>query len=95
MDVPLKVYSSEEIAAARRDIAQVGTGKFSFLEEVDICNRADINKLGGKKLNLEVQVFRLSDDTAVVGLPRRSVRRSRARNQAALPIQNDDPHRAV
>jgi hypothetical protein len=69
VDVPLQQYSPEEVAQAKKDIFEVGGGKLSFLEQVKAVTIVSVDKLGGPTLPLEVQVFRLSDDVALVGLP--------------------------
>ncbi|MSR56961.1 MAG: hypothetical protein EXS05_04735 [Planctomycetaceae bacterium] len=68
-EVPLQQYSPDEIAAAARDMFKIGTSELPFLEQVKANKITELQLRGGKTLALEVQVFRLSDDTAIVGLP--------------------------
>jgi len=69
VDAPLQHYGPEKIAWARENIKKVGTNEISFLEQVEAYKILDIEMMPGKTLPLEVQVFRLSKDVAVVGLP--------------------------
>ncbi len=77
IDAPMRQFTAEEIAWARRAIHQVGTRELSFLEQVRAYNivavamRRDANAghRDANSLPLEVQVFRLGDDAALVGLP--------------------------
>jgi len=67
--VPLQANTVEEIAGARAKMPLVGTRKLKFLEEVDVCRILDLALWNQTRRALEVQTFRLSDDTALVGLP--------------------------
>lgn len=67
--VPLQQFSVEEIEKARKDMFQVGTPSMPFLDQVKAVKIVELQLYGGKTLTIEVQVFRLSDDTAIVGLP--------------------------
>jgi sugar phosphate isomerase/epimerase len=69
VEAPLQHYGPEKIAWARENIKKVGTSELSFLEQVEAYKILDIEMLPGETLPLEVQVFRLSRDVAVVGLP--------------------------
>jgi len=69
VEAPLQHYGPEKIAWARENIKKVGTNELSFLEQVEAYKILDIEMLAGKSIPLEVQVFRLSRDVAVVGLP--------------------------
>jgi neutral ceramidase len=68
---PLRSYTAEQTAKAKADLPRVGTRELSFLESVEACTIADIDRLnkGGYPGELEVQAFRLGHDTAVVMLP--------------------------
>ncbi|HLJ11747.1 MAG TPA: neutral/alkaline non-lysosomal ceramidase N-terminal domain-containing protein [Planctomycetaceae bacterium] len=68
-DVPVQQYAPEEIAQAKRDIFKVGTSQLSFLEQVKATKIINLQLRPSETLPLEVQVFRLSDDLAIVGLP--------------------------
>ncbi len=67
--VPLQKYSPERIARARENIKKVGTRDLSFLEQVEAYKILAIEMRGSDTIGLEVQVFRLSGEVAVVGLP--------------------------
>ncbi|MBN2137887.1 MAG: neutral/alkaline non-lysosomal ceramidase N-terminal domain-containing protein [Sedimentisphaerales bacterium] len=69
VEVPLQRYSEERIAWARENIKKVGTGELSFLGQVEAYKILALEMRGGERIGLEVQVFRLSRDVAVVGLP--------------------------
>ncbi len=69
IDVPLQQYSAEEIANAKQKMEQVGSKAVPFLVQVEICKVYDLGQRNLKSLPLEVQVFRLGADTAIVGLP--------------------------
>ncbi|MBN2270596.1 MAG: hypothetical protein JXN61_08280, partial [Sedimentisphaerales bacterium] len=69
VQVPLQKYGPGEIAWARESIKKVGTADLSFLEQVKAYKILAIELRGGDTIGLEVQVFRLSGDVAVVGLP--------------------------
>jgi len=69
VEAPLQHYGPEKIAWARENIKKVGTSELSFLEQVEAYKILDIEMLAGEIIPLEVQVFRLSRDVAVVGLP--------------------------
>jgi hypothetical protein len=67
--VPLQHYGPEKVAWAREYIKKVGTRELSFLEQVEAYKILALEMRRGKTIPLEVQVFRLSRDVAVVGLP--------------------------
>ena len=69
VEVPLQHYGPERIAWARESIEKVGTRELSFLEQVEAYKILAVEMRGGGSIGLEVQVFRLSRDVAVVGLP--------------------------
>jgi hypothetical protein len=69
VDAPLQKFTPEEVAQAEKDIHKVGTRELSFLDQVKAYKTLAVTWRGGKTLPLEVQVFRLSDEVAVVGLP--------------------------
>src|SRR5438093_878093 len=69
---PLQEFSAEQIAQARERMARVGSKELSFLEQVESYKILDVQEMSdrsGQMLPMEVQAFRLGDDTAVVGLP--------------------------
>jgi hypothetical protein len=69
VEAPLQRYSPEKVAWARENIKKVGTGDLSFLEQVEAYKILAIEMRQSQTIPLEVQVFRLSRDVAVVGLP--------------------------
>lgn len=66
---PLQAYDAEKKAWAREAIQKVGTRELSFLEQVEASKVLAIEMREGDTLPIEVQVFRLSKDVALVGLP--------------------------
>jgi hypothetical protein len=69
IEAPLQRYSVEEIALARKNMELVGGRELPFLEQVRACTIMDLVHRGARTLPLEVQVFRLGRDTAIVTLP--------------------------
>jgi len=69
VNAPLQQYSAAQIAQARQDIQKVGTRKLPFLNQVKAYKIMAIELRGGQTIPLEVQVFRLGEDVALVGLP--------------------------
>ena len=69
VEAPLQQFGPEEIAWARENIKKVGTGELSFLKQVEAYKILAVEMRRGRTIPLEVQVFRLSRDVAIVGLP--------------------------
>lgn len=69
VQVPLQHYGPGEIAWAHENVEKVGTRELSFLDQVKAYKILAVEMRGGERIGLEVQVFRLSGDVAVVGLP--------------------------
>jgi hypothetical protein len=69
VQAPLQRYGPDKVAWARESIKKVGARALSFLEQVEAYKILAIEMRGGETIPLEVQVFRLSRDVAVVGLP--------------------------
>lgn len=67
--VLLQQYSSERVAAARKLMDRVADRKVPFLKRVEAYKIMALELRGGKAIDLEVQVFRLGADLAVVTLP--------------------------
>jgi hypothetical protein len=67
--VPIQQFTPEEIAQAKQDLFKVGTAQLSFLDQVKATKIMQVQIRPAGALPLEVQVFRLSDDLAIVGLP--------------------------
>jgi hypothetical protein len=67
--VRLQTNTAAEIVVAREKMPLVGGKKLKFLEEVEVCRIADLALMNQTSRALEVQTFRLSSDTAIVGLP--------------------------
>ena len=69
LDVPLQTYTPEQLAKAREDMPKVGLRQIPFLQEVEAYKILGLELRGGRTMPLEVQVFRLSRDVAIVCLP--------------------------
>jgi hypothetical protein len=69
VNVPLQNYGPKKVAWARENIKKVGTRELSFLEQVEAYKILAVEMRRSETIPLEVQVFRLSRDVAVVGLP--------------------------
>jgi len=69
VEAPLQRFGPEKVAWARENIKKVGTREISFLEQVEAYKILAVQMRPGQTIPLEVQVFRLSWDVAVVGLP--------------------------
>jgi hypothetical protein len=69
IQVPLQRYGPQDLAWARDNIKKVGTGELPFLKQVEAYKILSLEMLHSEALPLEVQVFRLGSDVAVVGLP--------------------------
>ena len=69
LEVPLQTYTPEQLAKAREDMQKIGTRQIPFLQEVAAYKVLGLELRGGRTMPLEVQVFRLSRDVAVVCLP--------------------------
>lgn len=68
IEAPVQKYGKDEVSRAREGMAKIGSSSMPFLEQVKTVKIVTL-QLRPEKLPLEVQVFRLSDDTAIVGLP--------------------------
>ena len=66
---PLQQFTPAQIADARAKMPLVGGKQLPFLKQVEVAKITDVQLRGGRDYPLEVQVFRLGADTAVVGLP--------------------------
>jgi hypothetical protein len=66
---PLQKYTDEEIAGARKKMELIGGRELPFLEQVKACTIIDLELIDANTLPLEVQVFRLGPDAAIVTLP--------------------------
>jgi hypothetical protein len=65
----LQKYSAEATAQARKDMAKIGTRELPFLKQVETYKIVSLQMLPSDTLPMEVQVFRLSEEAAIVGLP--------------------------
>jgi sugar phosphate isomerase/epimerase len=65
----LQRYGPQKVAWARENIKKVGTSELPFLEQVEAYKILAVEMRRGETMPIEVQVFRLSRDVAVVGLP--------------------------
>ncbi|MEN6425905.1 MAG: neutral/alkaline non-lysosomal ceramidase N-terminal domain-containing protein [Phycisphaerales bacterium] len=68
VEVPAQQFTPAEIEQANKDMDKIGTPDLSFLDQVRAYKIVDIQSRG-TTIPLEVQVFRISDEVAVVGLP--------------------------
>lgn len=66
---PVQQYSADEIAKAKANFHKIGGKELSFIEQVETNKIVALQSLSKDNLQLEVQVFQLSDDLAIVGLP--------------------------
>ncbi len=69
VQVPLQRYGREKVAWARESIKKVGSRELSSLKQVEAYKIMALQMRRGETIGLEVQVFRLSRDVVVVGLP--------------------------
>jgi len=69
VQAPLQRYGPQKVAWARENIKKVGTSELPFLEQVEAYKILAVEMRRGETMPIEVQVFRLSRDVAVVGLP--------------------------
>ncbi len=69
VDAPIQKFTPHEIEQARQDMPKVGTSELPFLDQVRAFKILDVQSRPGPTVPLEVQVLRLSDEVAVVGLP--------------------------
>ncbi len=67
--VPLQTFPDEVIRKAEEDLNKVGTRELPFLKQVHAYKICAIKARKDTHIPLEVQVFRFSSDTALVGLP--------------------------
>jgi len=66
---PLQQFSDEEVARARQTMQRISSGDVPFMDRVTAYKILAVRRRGGETMPLEVQVFRLGEDLAVVGLP--------------------------
>ena len=69
VNAPLQVYTPARIDQAKRDMVRVGGTEATFLEQVETVKILDVARRDSQTSPLEVQVIRLTADTAVVALP--------------------------
>jgi hypothetical protein len=69
VETALQKYSEEELAAAQKNMDLIGGRELPFLDQVKACTIMDLEERGSATWPLEVQVFRLSAETAIVTLP--------------------------
>ena len=66
---PLQQFGPDQIAWAKAAMEKVGTSELSFLDQVRAYKILDLQLRKGDLLPIEVQVFRFSDEVALVALP--------------------------
>ena len=69
VDAPLQTFNNEQITQAREKMQLVDSPKLSFLERVEAYKILAIELRDGETLPIEVQVFRLNSEVAIVTLP--------------------------
>lgn len=69
LQVAMQQFDSAKITWAKESIQKVGTQELPFLQQVEAYKILACELRGGTTIPLEVQVLRLSDEVAVVGLP--------------------------
>ena len=69
LQVPLQKYSEDQVDQARQDMLKIGTREFPLLKQVEAYKIMALQLLDRSELPMEVQVFRLNGDVAIVGLP--------------------------
>ena len=69
VDVPLREYTPEDLVRARAVLVKAEKESVPFLERVTASRDLHLASRKTAHLPMEVQVFRLSGDVAVVGLP--------------------------
>jgi hypothetical protein len=87
-----------EIADARKKVRLIGTDEVDFYSKVRLVKALDLERRGAQ-LPMEVQAFRLSDDTALVTLPAEIFvefgldikKHSPFKNTMVMSIANDRP----
>ncbi len=88
VDVPTREVSDEEVAQAKKRINDIGTPALPFLEAVRTVTTLDLRSAYPSGVaKLEVQVFRLGADTAIVTLP------GEIFVELGLAIKRDSPFR--
>jgi neutral ceramidase len=69
INTPLQSYSKGEIDQANKNMELVGTSRLPFLGQVEAYKILDLQQQSDKSVPIEVQAFRLNEDTAIVTLP--------------------------
>ncbi|HOW69842.1 MAG TPA: hypothetical protein PKY77_04505 [Phycisphaerae bacterium] len=69
VDVPLQRTTPEQVAKAKRVVAEAEAGQTAFMELVEATKILDLQTHKGPTLPLEVQVLRIGAELAVVTLP--------------------------
>jgi hypothetical protein len=69
----LQPFTEADVAKAKKNMARLGAKELPFSDAVEACKVMDLVRLkrlwGGDIVPLEVQAFRLNDETAIVTLP--------------------------
>jgi len=69
VQAPVQQFTKEEVARAKAGMEKVASREVPFLDRVRAYKIMAAQRRGGKTLPIEVQVFRLDHDTAIVTLP--------------------------
>jgi neutral ceramidase len=67
--IPLKAYTAEEVARAKAVLIKAETTSVPFMDRVKASRTLLLALRNTDKLPMDVQVFRLSEQVAIVGLP--------------------------
>ncbi len=65
----MQQFTDEQVTRAAKEMAKIGTHELPFLKQVETYKIWDVQLRGGPTLPIEVQVFRLGPDVAIVTLP--------------------------
>jgi neutral ceramidase len=69
VNAPLQTFSSKQIAQARENMDNIDSRKLPFLKRVEAYKILAVELRAGETLPMEVQVFRLNSEVAIVTLP--------------------------
>jgi hypothetical protein len=69
IEVPLQRFTDAQVEQARRDIVKLGSKALPWIEQVRAHAILEVAERNSPTLAMEVQVFRLSEEVALVGLP--------------------------
>ena len=96
--MPLQQVTPEKVATAKAQMPELAGEKMNFYDKVLMVKAVDLDARG-KEWPMEVQVYRLADDTAIVGLPAEIFvefglaikKQSPFKNTLVIALNNDRP----